>query len=59
MKKLRVKWRPGSEFLVGSIEQATENLLFGDRIYGDGKMTKEKARELVIFYREKHKLEEA
>ena len=56
MKKFRVKWKPGDEFLPPlSIEEATNNLLFGDRVFGDGKMTEEEAKELVILYREDHK----
>ena len=56
MKKLQTKMTAGSEFLPPlSIEEATNNLLFGDRVFGDGKMTEDEAKELVILYREEHK----
>jgi hypothetical protein len=53
-KKLKAQWTAGSEFLPPlSLESSIQNLLFGDRTFGDGKMTYDEAKELIIAYRAK------
>ena len=55
-KKLKVKWEVGSEFLPpNTIKESANNVLLGDKFFGDGTMTFEEAKELVIQFREKHK----
>ncbi len=53
MKKLKATHVPGSEFLPPfTVEEAANNLLYGDSVFGDGKMTLEEATNFVIQYRE-------
>lgn len=55
-KKLKANWSVGSEFLPpNTIEQSANNVLLGDRTFGDGKMTLDEAKKLVRAYRKKVK----
>lgn len=53
MKKLKALHEPGSEFLPPfTIEESVNTMLYGDSIFGDGKMTREEATKLVVKFRE-------
>jgi hypothetical protein len=52
INKLKATHVPGSEFLPPfTVEEATNNLLYGDSVFGDGKMTREEATKFIIQYR--------
>jgi hypothetical protein len=57
MNKLKASHEPGSEFLPPfTVEEATNNLLYGDSVFGDGKMTREEATKRVIQFRNSKEL---